>query len=546
MTVYDNRNDRSKITSVDVDEKTGLAFLSLRHVGDRDDIKKLLADIGQELVAETRINTLPVFVTRGISKKEELFTKLKTNPQDNFEIHVPEKKGLLGFLKKNGWKLRGGLSIAGQGLTLFSAFRGVNEDGSSKPFEAPTGIFAVFNLLANLTNIVFGGQKEKDEYGLRHLSEEIAKEVNRYPEHTGYKFSADDVYKVAYMDAKEKADLDKEKTVWGKLKRNSVWFGEVGLRTIGSVSMMLSPGDWKFSNWGNAAKALFKEGPKSAWDTIRTKDRFTFWAGTGMVTGKILGLAAQTYDENNPPKGVIAVFRQKVFWLAASVVEFFAQGSLIYDRAVNKKINIGGKKTDTGYIGGKTIQDIPASIGNTALTAPYPVRMILDYGRKELDIKEVHARLLDAFKKIPEGEISTVAARITARTVEHLGEKSPDFSVLYGQIVDKLEKYHEIPLTAKPEFSYNVVKPAVNVTPAQTTETLPKEAANSPVYDVNAKPEIAAKDGEVTKSFAEKFQQPEKKSPEDHKTKREHHHHENITDMIDTSRQNLGGATVGA
>ena len=36
MTVYDNRNDRSKITSVDFDDKTGMAFVGVRHIGSKN------------------------------------------------------------------------------------------------------------------------------------------------------------------------------------------------------------------------------------------------------------------------------------------------------------------------------------------------------------------------------------------------------------------------------------------------------------------------------------------------------------------------------
>ena len=550
MTIYDNKNDRSKITSVDFDDKTGMAFVGVRHIGNRDEVKKLLADIGQEVVAETRINTLPFFVTRGINDKEELFTKLKTSEYDKFEPHTEPKKGLLGFLKKHGWTIRGGSSIAGQLMTLYSSFNTVskkraNEGDLDTKWDSSTGVFATSNLIANFINIIFGGARQKDTHGLEHLSKLISEEVNlRLPENSEYKISAQDVYKVEYMNDKEKSDLKKDSGATGFIRRNSVWFGEVFLRTVGSVAMVLSPGDWKFSNWGNAIKSLFTQGPKAAWEIIKNKDTFTFWAGTGMVMGKILGLTAQTYNPKEPePTTYLGELRKKVFWRASSVIEFFAQNAVAYDRFNNKRLV--DKKTQTHTA------DWVAGTGNIILAEPpYLTRLVLPYGRMELDVPEVQARLIKALTQLPQNEVSTVAARITARMVEYMGDNAPSFSTLYGQVVEKLSKYENIQITSK-DKSYEIEQTRIaeeaqqRIRNGERTQTsISGEAANSPVYDVNAKPELATIDGEVTKSFADKFAQSEKKSPEDHKSKREHQHHENLTDMVDTSRQNLGGAAV--
>jgi len=453
MTVYDNSNKRSQIASVDFDDKSGRAFIRLRHVDDIEEVKEMLAGIGQEFVANTRLDTMPILVTRGNPSKEELFAKLAENDQSSFEKHVPEKTGLLGFLKKNGWKVRGGSSLIGQGMTLVSAFRQAdpNEPGKTKPFEAPTGIFAAFNLAANFINILFGSSKQRDENGQKYLSDLIAQEVNHYASQEGseYKISPNDVYKTAYMTPKEEKEAEKDKGAMGWIRRNAVWFGEVGLRTIGSVAMVLSPGDWKFSNWGNAAKALFSAGPKAAWDIIKTKDKWTFWAGTGMVTGKILALSAKIDDPNEKPKGYLDELRRKVFWIASTVVEFFAQNVVAYDRFAHKKINLTGKPDGV-------TRDWLAGAGNIILAEPpYLTRAVLPYGRVELDVAESQARLVKALTHIPQERVSTVAARITARMVEHLGDKAPDFSVLYGQVADKLEKYHDIKLTPKPEIVHH-------------------------------------------------------------------------------------------
>ena len=179
------------------------------------------------------------------------------------------------------------------------------------------------------------------------------------------------------------------------------------------------------------AKGEFKE----AFFTAKVQDKGTFLAGCGMVAGKIMGLLAKTYDPNDPPKTYLEELRQKVFWTTSSFTEMIAQSSVAYDRSKNKRL----------VLGGKVHSDFTGVAGNVLLTVPpYPTRLVLPYGKKVLDTDEVQARLLDELPKLPQDKIPEVAARVTARMVEHMGEGVPRFSELYSDMMRKLRHFHQI------------------------------------------------------------------------------------------------------
>ena len=330
--------------------------------------------------------------------------------------------------------MRGGSSIFGQLLTLFSAATAIPkaaaEAGGKPSFDPTVGFFAIFNLGANFINFFFGGQKERDTKGLEKFNQVIVDEVNRYLLSDAAPVSLEDVRKLSYMSDEEHRKHEEEKSLRGLIKRHSVRAGEVGLRTLGSLCLMFN-----IKQWGAGFRELAKGNVKQAFLAARTKDNFTFWAGVGMVAGKIMGLTAETYDPNNPPKTYWQEIRQNVLWRTSSFTEMFSQLSFVYDRAVNKRM-VWGEKIS---------RDVAGTVGNAFLTIPpYPARLALPYGSKVLDVDEVQARFLDEAPKLPPEKIPEVAARLTAQMVEHMGEASPSFCELYGKLMVKLEKYHHI------------------------------------------------------------------------------------------------------
>lgn len=445
MTIYKNKNEDSKsiFASVDFDDSNGTAFFTVKSEADVKAAKEILEAAGQSFVAKSYVKGKTVIITQGSDSKEDVIKKISSSNDSSFELEPKEKQTSLEFVQEHGWKMRGGSSIIGQTMTLFSALRTPEKDEAgrivvkdgklSTKFDPATGAFAALNLAANFINLVFGGQKEEDVHGLAKFDKIIADEVNHYLPNDKYtKISPEDVRKLSYMTDSEVEEHNKDRSAVGVLKRNSVKMGEVGLRTLGSVFLVLN-----YKTLGKGLKGLFtgKTGIKDTWDVIKTTDNYTRTAGYGMVAGKAMGLLAETYDSQNPPKTYWQEIKQKVLWRVSSFTEMVAQSSFVYDRAKNKKIVLDNKlKSD--YVG---------SAGNVLLTVPpYPARLVLPYGHKVLDVDEIHARLLDELPKLPKDKVPEVMARVTARMVEHMGESSPEFSELYKTLSHKLKKYHNI------------------------------------------------------------------------------------------------------
>ena len=487
MAIYknNNQNEKSIFSSVDFDDTNNVAFFFVKHELDIEKAKESLVAAGQTILAQSYVKGRTVLVTQGTISKEELFDKISTAQGDKFEQVPPEKQTPLKFIKEKGWKIRGGSSVVGQSMTLFSAFNAVSaadaKAGKLTPkFDPSIGAFAVLNLAANFINFVFGGQKEEDVKGLEKFDGIIADEINRYLPEGDKRVTTDDVRKLSYMNDKELAEHNKDRSTAGVLKRNSVRLGEVGLRTLGSLAMVFN-----YRKVGAGFKELTKGNLKQAFLTAKTEDKFTFTAGLGMVAGKIAGLFTQTQDPNNPPTTYWGEIRQKVLWPISSWTEMVAQSSLVYDRAVNKKLVLGGKPHF----------DVTGTVGNVALAYPsYPFRMVLPYGQKVLDIDEIQARLLDRLPQIPQDKVPEVMARVTSRMVEHLGNNAPSFSELYSKLLNKMDNYHGI--TVLPHHKADMVQetpPAENPQKNWANDLATRLANSPPIPDEPRKTGYAEK-----------------------------------------------------
>ncbi|MEI7669623.1 MAG: hypothetical protein WCJ33_06045, partial [Pseudomonadota bacterium] len=252
--------------------------------------------------------------------------------------------------------------------------------------------------------------------------------------------------KTAYMEAEEAKKL--QENIAGKfLAKNSVWFGEVALRVIGSFSMAFAP-----KNWKPAFTELMKGNFKGAYQVGKTDNPMTHLSGMGMLLGKGLGLLAKSEDPFNPAKTFFGKIREKVAWTSASTIELISTGVVINDRIRNQGIVVGGKK----------YPDFIGTVANVFNAAAYPVRWVLPIGVQNLDLEEVEARLIDGLLKLPANKIPEVIARVTSGIVEHLGAKSPEYTKIYSGIVNKLEKYH-----------------GISIIPPSTIESLERSYENS-------------------------------------------------------------------
>jgi len=457
VAIYKDKNDKSIFSSIDFDDANNTAFFFVKHEVDVEKAKELLAGAGETTIAQSYIKGHTVIVTHGKTQKDELFAKLGAADSCTFQPEPPEQQTPLKFIKKNGWKIRGGSSIVGQTMTLFAAMRGISKENAAAgklnyKFEPAMGFYAIFSLMANFTNYFLGGQKEEDIKGLEKFDGIIADEINHYLPDNQPKVSPDEVRKLSYMSDKELAEHNKNRDSGpvGVFKRNSAMLGEVGLRSIGSLSMVID-----YTKLREGWRALISGGIKQAWETSKTQNAYTRTAGYAMVAGKIMGLLTQTQDPNNPPTTYWGEIRQKVLWPVSSAFEAVAQTAMAWYSHTNKKV----------VWGGKAHYDMPGVLGNAILTVPpYGSRFVIPYGKKIFPIDEVQARLLDELHKLPQDKIPEVAARVTARMVEHMGEASPEFSELYRKLLEKLENYHDIsviPYKAEPRMAVGGGTPVV-------------------------------------------------------------------------------------
>ena len=474
MAIYKNNNkdEKSIFSSVDFDDTNNVAFFFVNHELDIEKAKESLTAAGQTIIAHSYVKGHTVLVTQGTTPKEEVFQTISTAKGDKFELAPPEPQTALKFIKQNGWKIRGSSSVVGQSMTLFAAARGVtNADAAagklSPKFDPAMGFYAIFALAANFTNFFFGGQKNEDVKGLEKFDGIIADEVNRYLPEGEKPVSPPDVRKLSYMNDKELAEHNKNRGTGplGVLKRNSVVLGEIGLRTIGSISMVIDYFKLK-EGWAHLSKGDFKQ----AWDVAKTKNNYTRTAGYAMVAGKAMALLSQPQDPNNPATGYWQEIRQKVFWSVSSATEAVAQSAMALYSHNNKKI----------VLNGNAHYDLPGALGNTILTIPpYGSRFVLPCAEVNLDKDEIIARLLDRLPLIPRDKVPEVIARVVAKIVEY-DPKAPDFSILYRQVIEKLEKYHEI--TLLPHSKADMAQEAIpeNYPQKNWANDLATKLANSP------------------------------------------------------------------
>lgn len=499
MAIYKNNDEKSIFASIDFDDTNNTAFFFVKSEADVEKAQKMLVDAGETFVAKSYVKGQTVLIAQSKEPRDRTLEKIASLDCGKFDLDKEDKKTSLQFIKENGWKIRGGSSVIGQSATLLSAAKSLSKvqiaNGQTKPtFDPAMGYFAIFNLAANFINYVFGGQKEEDVHGLEKFDKIIAEEVNRYlPTDKHNKISPEDVRKLSYMNDKEVEEHNKDRSPTGMLKRNSVWFGEVGLRTLGSISMMLP---FNIKNYKDGFSKLTKGNFKGALSVTRSKDPITFVAGMGMVSGKIMGLLSKTYDPNNPPKTYWEEIRQKVLWPVSSYTEMIAQSATVYNSHKNKKLILGGKQHyDYAGVGGNALLTVP----------PYPTRLVLPYGQKVLDVDEVQARLLDELHKLPQDKIPEVAARITARMVEHMRGNAPEFSELYRKLMSKLDKYHDIdvlPHGVDPKSAEKVSSKAADSTPSgSVSEVSAHEKAQAEVKTTD-KPVKADKTDSMIKDMS--------------------------------------------
>ncbi len=389
MPLYKNQKADAPIASVEFAPLPdgNFSFFTLRGPQDQTAIKQWLttSGLGQKIIAETSVNGQPVLVTQGPQSQQALLTQLAAQ-QGEFTLTFKPRKN-------NIWAVRGNMGMVGQGLQIVSSF--LNASG----LDIATLSFASLNLLANGTNIIFGAEQQPDTNRLRFLKKEINRKVAPYASTSQQLPGIDDDRQALRAEPQPPQTLGEQ--FYNFMKHNSVAFGEIGLRFLGSfaiafpISTRITKTITEMKATGEkdaAGKPLYKEvetevernhftfggvnkagtkgyveglkeGPyglrgaasilkhgewgglgkagatlKTAFLTAKNKDLFSLTGGLLYLTGKSIALTSKVPDPYDPnPPSPIDQFRQNISFRLSSLIEMTAGGTIAADRLFNKK-----------------------------------------------------------------------------------------------------------------------------------------------------------------------------------------------------------------
>lgn len=346
---------------------------------------------------------------------------------DTLALVPPEVKK--GF---NPWVWRGITSFVGQSLQLASSFTTVG----SKADKNAVFTFASLNLLANVSNIVFGSQKKEDPHQLRLLESSVNDQA-RAAGATGELPATEDKRTNLHQDVDPKRSLGEK--AYDTLQKISVTGGEIGLRTVGSAALAFPMNRWK-----TGFQTLKHTGSiGETFHAMKNPTASTFRVGLVMLTGKFVSLLSKEPDPYNPaPQSTFDRIREKVTFRASSLIEGGAAAYMMHDRYANQKIQVFGKQ----------YRDHFGGLGNAVFIGGYGIRLTAPYGSRQVKMRELYAHSADALAQVPREKIPDALARTALMLDTHFGEKSAGIDTLYTEIATRLKSYHGIDVT-KPNTS---------------------------------------------------------------------------------------------
>ena len=414
MAKYINQNPGGMLTAVEFTPVPDGNFTFIHSTPEKaEQLKQWLTspEIGQEIVAQTKVEGEIVFVTHG-DKNNDALMKAFADAGDKLEEPKPKKEF-------NAWKWRGNFSNIGQSLNLISAYR--------KPggIDAPKLAFAGLNFAASFVNATFGGQKSEDEHRLRHLKGDINRLLGKeLPSGCALPSVDDDRSSLREEAAPPKTAGDKFNDL---MRENSVRIGEIGLRYLGSIAMA-----FPVKNWGAAYAHLRKGDVGGAFQTARNKDSTNFYTGVTYLTGKTIGLFSKVPDPYNPaPHTFVDDVREKYLFRLSSAVETGAATVLAVG---NFRADKNGKRDFIGAAGG------------ASLMAGLVTRLFAKFGTKEVDMDELYAHSTDILAKATPDKLPQLLAECAATIKENFKDKSIGYGEIYTRMMGDLYRYHHIAL----------------------------------------------------------------------------------------------------
>jgi hypothetical protein len=427
MAVYNVTNPSSPFAAVEF-TPVAVGNMTFFYVAPekKTEAEKHLADMGQIIVSEASANGQLILVTRGSKSRDEIVQGLEAAGNTLALKEIPKKT--------NWWKFRGWASNVGQVLQLTSAF---TEKPPGKRVEPDIFGFAVLNLAANMINIFFGGQREKDVHRLRYIKQNVnqlliskVSEGNQPP----------DIEK-SYSEIRKKSQPSP--TVGQKfnafMRKHSVRFGEIGLRFLGSVALVIPVTQ---EHWKAVAAAYRNRGIGSAALRVLNQNPTKLYAGLAYLTGKTIALFSKVPDPYNPkPPSALDRIREKYFFRTSSVIETGAASVLA----------IGGFTGDFGYSknqAGKPIIKPLSGAGGAVFTAGLTTRFFAPFGTREVDTEEIFTYTSDFLARTPREKLPQLVTESAVLLSQNLSSdhQKLTFGVIYTRLIKDLSSYYNIDL----------------------------------------------------------------------------------------------------
>ena len=450
MNVYFNSRTDSKIASI---ESTTLGnrqlnFIHLRDATAMDAVKSwLLQSPESTLLSETNNNNKPILVVSGTQSPTDILRILREHGE-TLQAPAPEKK------KFNPWAWRAGTSMLGQSLQVLSSFTSIPNDSPLTKADKDTGDkwsifgFATLNLIANCINYFYGAQEKNDPNHLQYLKEQFNAQLQPHvtansalpsPNHNP-------------LEERGKNALRQEKKDLSFWEKYSVSLGEIGLRTLGSLSLVFPATKIPeaFRTFRSTSSIT------QAFSAAKNPNKNTVWVGMAMLTGKFVSLLSKEPDPySEKPPTWLDWFREKVTFKLSSVIEGGAATWMTYDRLRfnrsvwgQKAVNAGAEPSIWKH------SDLLGAAGNIVFMGGYGIRFTAPYGTREVNMRELYAHLSEGLAKVEPEKLPQLVLETAIGLHQHFkdkpaNKKNPlDLPSIYARLVDELEQYHHIKLDA--------------------------------------------------------------------------------------------------
>lgn len=419
MAVYKNYNHASPLTAVEFTPVSdgNFSFFYVDSPMKTEGVKRWLSspEVGQEIIAETRVEGHPVLVTHGDKTQNQLLQTLAAHG-DKLELHHHPKPF-------NVWLLRGMFGFSGQVGQLISSITSGKIHTEKGGINIGLFVFSISNLIANAMSMTFGAQKLDDVHRLRFLKEQFNHQITTHLPAGDTPPNIDENRLELRKDEEPPKNISEK--FEGFIRRNSVRISEVVLRYFGAFALAFPANKWK-QGWAKLNEGSLTEAFHAAKNPLKVHH----YLGLTYLTGKTLAFVSKTPDPYNPkPHTFVDTLREKVTFRLGGLMEAAAGGVFAW---------YGFSK--------KPKPDYAAGIGGVLFSLGYLTRYFAKFGVRDINMKELNAHITDSIAKLPPAQLPQMMADTAASLKEHLKDKSVDFGQLFTQMMVDLYRYHHIAL----------------------------------------------------------------------------------------------------